>query len=142
MPIDYQIDHARRLVVARGRGVFAESDMFAYQREVWSHPEVEGYDELVDMTHVEAIAVPQPTAPGMRKLAALAGSQDPPAGIAKFAIVAPDPLAFGLGRQYQAYRELDPQSTKTVGVFRTMDEALSFLGIEGLQGPQPGGNEA
>ena len=41
----YQIDHARRLVVARGKGVFADADVFAYQREDWSQPDVAGYDE-------------------------------------------------------------------------------------------------
>ena len=31
MPIDYQIDHTRRLVVAKGRGVFGDEDVFSYQ---------------------------------------------------------------------------------------------------------------
>jgi hypothetical protein len=45
----------------------------------------------------------------------------------RFAIVAPADVAFGLGRMYQAYRTLDRRSTKEVGVFRTMREALAFL---------------
>jgi hypothetical protein len=134
MPIDYSIDHARRLVVARGRGVFSDADVFAYQREVWSRPDVAGYDELVDMTDVEGIAAPSPTGPRMQELASLAAARDLPAGAGKFAIVAPDPLAFGLGRAYQAYRELDPRSTKQVGVFRTLGEALVFLGVGGGRG--------
>jgi hypothetical protein len=53
MPIDYHIDHAHRLVVARGRGIFSTSDVMTYQLEVWSQPEVAGFDELVDMSGVE-----------------------------------------------------------------------------------------
>jgi hypothetical protein len=48
----------------------------------------------------------------------------------RFAIVAPTDIAFGLGRMFQAFREMDRSSTKQVGVFRTMEEALSFLQIE------------
>jgi hypothetical protein len=134
MPIDYYIDHARRLVLARGRGVFSDPDIVAYQREVWSQPEVAGYDELVDMTEVEEIAVPLPAGPRIQQLASEAAAHDPPGRAPRFAIVAPSPLAFGLGRQYQIYRELDSRSTKQVGVFRTLPEALSFLGIETSEG--------
>jgi hypothetical protein len=132
MPIDYFIDHARRLVVARGRGVFADAEVFGYQREVWSQPEVAGYDELVDMTSVEKIEVPAPAGPRLLQLACLAASQDSPAGAGKFAIVAPGSFAYGLGREYQIYRELNAQSKKQVGVFRTMAEALQFLGIDSV----------
>jgi len=134
MPIDYAIDHARRLVVARGTGVFADADVFAYQREVWSRPELAGYDELVDMTAVEAIAAPLPAAPRLRLLADVAAAHDPPADAGRFAIVAPDSLAFGLGRAYQTYREMDPRSKKEVEVFRTLAEALAFLWIDTLGG--------
>jgi hypothetical protein len=135
MPIDYYIDHARRLVIARGRGVFVDADVFAYVREVWSRPEVAGYDELVDMTAVERIALPSPAGPRIQQLAELAAAHDPAASAARLAIVAPNSLAFGLGREYQIYRGLDSRSRKEVGVFRILAEALSFLGIETLTLP-------
>jgi hypothetical protein len=47
----------------------------------------------------------------------------------RFAIVAPTDLAFGLGRMYGSYRSLDDRSTKLVGVFRSRDDALRFLGV-------------
>jgi hypothetical protein len=137
MPIDYYIDHARRLVVARGRGVFADAEVFAYQREVWSRSEVAGYDELVDMTEVVEIAAPSPAGPRIEQLAGVAAAQDNPTSAGKFAIVAPGSLAFGLGREYQIYRELDLRSKKQVGVFRTLVEALSFLGIDSLENLEP-----
>lgn len=69
----------------------------------------------------------------MQQLALLAAAQDHPAGAGRFAIVAPASLGFGPGRHYQAYRERDPRSTQGVGVFRTLAEALSFLGTETLE---------
>ena len=68
----------------------------------------------------------------MRQLATTAAAIDGAAPASKFAIVAPEQFAFGLGRMYQANRQLDPRSTKSVQVFRNLAEALSFLGIESV----------
>ena len=133
MPIEYYIDHTRRLVVAHASGKFTEPDVFKYQREVWSQPNIAGYDELVDMTRITEIEIAEAASLNVRKLASEAAAMDPPGPAAKLAILAPDELAFGLGRMYQTYRELEPGGTKRVGVFRTLREALAFLGIESLE---------
>ncbi len=128
MSIEYEVDHQSRLVRARGRGTLTDEDVFAYQREVWSRPEVAGYDELIDMTEVKEIALP--SGERVRQLAILSALMDPRSPASKFAIVAPQDLAFGLGRMYQTYRGLDERSTKKVGVFRTLERALAFLAGE------------
>ena len=135
MPIEYHIDHARRLVVARARGRVDGSDLDAYQAEVWSKPEVSGYNELVDMTEVSELHAPKNVGATMENLAAVSAASDTPEIPTKFAIVASAELAFGLGRMYQSIRELERRSTKEVGVFRTLPEALSFLGIDSLEWP-------
>jgi len=129
MPIEYRIDHERRLVFGKGQGILTDKDIFGYQREVWSRTDVGGYNELMDMSDVDHIVL----ASGNRvhDLAQLSAGMDAKSAGSKFAIVAPSEEAFGLGRMYQIYRELEAQSTKQVGVFHTMDEALAFLGIEG-----------
>ena len=132
MPIRYHIDHARRLVVARGSGVFTDADIFGYQREIWTRPDVRGYNELVDMSAVKEIVTANPAGPRIQQLAGEAAAQDEPTHAAKFAIVAPNPLAYGLAREYKTYRDLDPRSNKEIGIFRTMPEALAFLGIDRL----------
>ncbi|HEV8122027.1 MAG TPA: hypothetical protein VGQ67_13605, partial [Candidatus Polarisedimenticolia bacterium] len=58
MPIEYKVDHERRLVRARAFDVLTDADVFGYQQSAWSAPEVTGYDELVDMTDVTRIALP------------------------------------------------------------------------------------
>jgi hypothetical protein len=127
MPIEYCIDHARRLVMAKGYGTLTHEDIFGYQRDVWSIPELAGYDELVDMSHVEHIALP--STERIQELARLSAGMDACSLASRFAIVAPTDLAFGLGRMYATYRSLDDRSTKQVGVFRSREAALAFLGI-------------
>jgi len=128
MPIRYRIDPERRLVVTRGYGTFTDPEVFQYQQEVWSRAELAWYDELVDMTHVQEIAVPHPDR--VRELSELAAKMDMPGIPSKMAILAPDDHAFGLGRMFQAYRKLDPRSKKQVEVFRTLPEAMEFLGLK------------
>ena len=135
MPIDFQVDHQRRIVFAWGRGTLTDQEVFGYQQEVWSLPDVAGYDELVDMTDVEQIALPASTR--VEDLARLAARMDSGSGESRVAIVAPSDIAYGLGRMYQRLRELQVRSTRQVGVFRTLPEALRFLGIEGVP-PRPG----
>jgi hypothetical protein len=125
MPFAYRVDHDARLVLAVGSGVITDADVFAYQKDVWSRPDVAGYDELIDMSLVTEIVVP--SSDRVRDLAALSATMDDKSMTSKFAIVAPTDVAFGLGRMYQSYRALDRRSTKEVGVFRTMREALEFL---------------
>lgn len=128
MPIEYHIDPQQRLVSARGLGVFSDADIFTYQREVWSLPLVKGFDELVDMSLVESIAPRMPTGPRIQQLASESAAADDPSVATKFAIVAPSPLAYGLARELQSYRELEPSSTKQIGVFRNLEGAIEFLG--------------
>jgi hypothetical protein len=133
MPIDYRIDHERRLVLAAAHGAITEADLLGYQRTVWSDPTIAGYGELVDMSDVATIKTP--SVAGMRTLAALSASMDTPQSPSRFAIVAPGDLAFGLGRMYQAYRELKTGSRKQLAVFRTRDEASEWLA--GVDSKQP-----
>jgi hypothetical protein len=128
MPIAYRVDHDARVVIAAGHGVLTDADVFDYQQEVWGRSDVAGYDELVDMTQVTQIALP--SVDRVQDLAHLSVRMDDKYSRSRFAIVAPTDIAFGLGRMFQTFREMDRSSTKQVGVFRTMEEALSFLQIE------------
>ena len=128
MPIHYEIDPVRRLVIARGHGRLTDQDVFGYQREVWSRPDVGGYDEIVDMRDVEHIEMP--TSERLKDLASLAASMDLPGTSSKFAIVATDTIAAELARFFRAYRQLDPRSTKEISIFKSMAEASDWLGVE------------
>ncbi|HMA40857.1 MAG TPA: hypothetical protein VKP10_12305 [Gemmatimonadales bacterium] len=128
MPIAYIIDHDHRLVMATGQGELTGDDIFGYQTEVWSRPDIGGYNELIDMTNVERIDLR--SVDHIKQLAELSASMDPAAAQSKFAIVAPGDYAYGLGRMYESYRRLEGRSTKRVGVFRSMAEARVFLELD------------
>lgn len=130
MSIRYYIDHARQMVFVMGSGRLSEADVFGYQREVWNRPDVTGYDELADMSEVEEFMLPDPAGPGFMQLAMESAARDDPTRASKFAIVAPEKLAFGLGRMYATYREQEPGSTKEVQVFTSLAAALDYLGVE------------
>ena len=130
MPIVFRIDSVQEVVFAKAQGRLTDQDIFGYQKTVWSDPKVAEFDELVDMTEVQEI-VP-PTGERVRDLANLSVQMDQSDGQSRFAIVASQDFAFGLGRMYAAYRELTPGSTKKVAVFRTRKEALNWLEIEDL----------
>ena len=115
--------------MAKGHGTLTDEDVFGYQRDVWSLPELAGYDELVDMTQVEDIAVP--STERVRELARLSAEMDIRSTTSKLAIVAPTEFAFGLGRLYEILRSHDDRRTKEVRVFRSLDEAKAFLDISG-----------
>ncbi len=127
MPIEHEIDHQRRLVLARGHGTLTDAEVFHYQSSVWSHPEVAGYDELFEMSDVADIT--PPSTERIRELAQLSAAMDA-LSPSRLAIVAPDDLPFALGRMYETHRGLDKRSTKTVSVFRSVGDALAWLGSE------------
>jgi hypothetical protein len=127
MPITYRIDRERRLVIATGGGVITDAEVFGYQQEVWSRPENSAYNELIDMTGVSDIEFVSPER--VAKLANLSSSMDAPGSPSKLAIIATNDLHFGLGRMYQAHREMAKESTKAVRVFRSREVALEWLGV-------------
>jgi hypothetical protein len=131
MPIEFRIDHDRRIVMARCVAVMTDRDVFEYQRSVWSSPKIAGYDEIMDMSDVTEIAVP--SSQRVRDLAAVSAGMDTRTRSSRFAIVAPGDLAYGLGRMFQSYRELDERSTKQAAVFRTMEEAREWIGLGGTE---------
>ena len=127
MSIEYVIQTERRRVVATVRGTMTHDDVVGYQREEWSQPQVKGFDEVVDMTHVEHVELPSPSGERMKSLVDVSAEMDP-AAASKFAIVAPGDFAFGLARMYATYRAMDQRSTKEVRVFRAMNDAVAWLG--------------
>lgn len=127
MPIEYRVDHERRVILSRIHGTLTDEDAFGYQAALGSQPDLAGYDELADMTDVVEIVLPSPDR--VRDLAWFSATMDRPDRPSRIAIVAPTDLAFGLGRMYEAYRSAHPGSNRNVGVFRTRSEALAFLGL-------------
>lgn len=125
MPISYTVDHEHRLVRVKGAGIFTDDDVFGYQREIMSRTDVLGYDELVDMTNVIRIELPSfERVKDLAKLSAEMDARHPPG---RFAIIAPGDVPFMLGRLFKGIRAMIPGATREIGVFRTPEEAETWL---------------
>jgi len=125
MPIEYHVDHGRRLVLISASGKLTEEDIFNYRRKVWSLPDVRGFNELVDASKLEEIS--SLTIEKISELAKLSAKMDDNTISTKLAIVASDTFLYGMGRLYEAFRTVNPKSTKKVSVFRTMQEAIEWI---------------
>lgn len=126
MPFEYEVDHAKKRVLARVKGVISRGDALVYQTGLWSRDDVSGYGQLIDLTEVTTIDIEGPVGPLLNTLVAK-GSAIKAATQSRLAIVAPHQLAYGIARMFQSYREVNPNFTEPTGVFRTMEEAQAFL---------------
>jgi hypothetical protein len=129
MSIKYWVDHERRFVMLKFLDNLTVGDVFAYKQDVGSRPELAGYDELADLSGVERIVGTSITP--LMEVARLAADMDVGSPSAKVAIFAPTDLVFGLGRLYMAHRNMVDTATKEVEVFRSLEDAIKFLGING-----------
>jgi len=125
MPIEYHIDHGRRLVLASASGKLTAEDFFNYKRDAWSLPDVRGFNELVDASKLEEIS--SLTIEKISELAKLSAKMDDNTISTKLAIVAPDTFLYGIGQLYEAIRNVNPMGTKKVRVLRSMQEALDWI---------------
>jgi len=128
MPITHVIDHARRTVYADASGALTPQVMFAYQKEVWSAPELRGYDECIDMSAVTDVVAA--TDSNMKALAELSARMDDPSSKSRLAIIAQADLHYGLARMYEAYRSFQPKNSRKLAIFRTREDALRWLSGE------------
>jgi len=124
MTYSVSIDRSRRIVWTTWNNTVTDELLCEYQRSVWGDPSIEGYDELGDLQAVTAFSV---TPAGLRRLASIAAGMDDPDCRSKYAIVTSTNTGFGLARMYEAYRELDPCSTKEVAVFGDIKSAFVWL---------------
>lgn len=126
MPIVYEVNRESRLVFARVVGVLTHEDIVGYQSDVWAHPDVRGFDEIVDASAVEKIEYE--SSRRVNETASIAASMDSKESPTRLAIIAVSPEAYGLARMYQTFRETTPGSTKIVRVVRSINEAYEWLG--------------
>ncbi len=59
---------------------------------------------------------------------------------AKIAIVAPNDFTYGLARMYETFRHLNERSKREVRVFRSMQDALAWLGKKSVKTQLEGWN--
>ena len=119
MPIRYEIDKERRLVITTGTGAVHLADALAHQESLRDNPDFDPtFSQLMDYTQLTEynlglddmvkIAQRRVFAPGSRR-----------------AIVVRDDLSYGLGRMFEMLRENAGEFG--IRVFRDREEALNWL---------------
>ncbi len=121
MPITYRIDPEEGIVRTVVSGVVVDADLRGHEDQLAADPHFEpGMGQVIDGRFVEALNV---SAEAVRNFVAYERSRYS----ARFAghrvaIVASSDVVFGMARMYQTLSGVE------VGVFRSMPEALTFLG--------------
>jgi hypothetical protein len=119
MPAYFKIDKQRSLVISTMDGVFSLADGLAHQEKLLKDPDfAPNFRQLLDCTHVAKLEIKPEE---MRTLARRAVFTSE----SRRAILVRSDLAFGLGRMFLIFREI--QGEKGVRVFRDRDEAVHWL---------------
>jgi hypothetical protein len=120
VPAEYELDLALGLVRTKEWGVLTDDDLRELYERIRSDPAFDpSFRQLCDLREVTKITT---TAEALRALAQ--SHVFSPAS--RRAFVVGRAVDFGLARMYQAYSEVEGQ---TVEVFREMDEAKVWLGL-------------
>lgn len=125
MPIRYQVNAERRLILAVASESIGERDLIGYQQDIGTRPELAGFDELIDLSLVDSLLDIHLST--IKRVADLATSMERAHSPSKLAIVAPQDIYFGLGRMFEAFRTRSSQTRKQVSVFRSLLEAERWL---------------
>ena len=124
MPMTYTIDRAQNLVRATASGVLSDEDVMAHRQALTADPEFSL--QMCELSDIRKVTEFQVTPAGVRIMVASDVKMVATGGMHKLAIVADENVAYGMSRMYQTLGE---PNIRTVGVFRTYEEAAAWLGI-------------
>jgi hypothetical protein len=118
MPVTYEIDASRSLVICRAWGTLSGEDIIGHYSDLSVdpafHPMFQQLGDLREVTAVTATTADLKTAARMRVFAP--GRRR--------ALVAESDQAYGVARMFSSFAEF-----QGIGVFRSMDEAERWLGL-------------
>jgi hypothetical protein len=129
MPATYSIDPQRRLVHSVASGVLTIHDVAEHYRLIRADPAFDpSFCQLADLRAVERIDLD----PGALRSEALAPIFAP---MSRRAFVGSSDVQFGMARMYGIYSE---GAQQLINVFRDLDRAMDWLGLDGPVGSRPG----
>jgi hypothetical protein len=121
VPASYRIDKARGIVLTRYEGRLSDHDVLGLQRRLAADPEfVPALRQLIDMREIEELEI---TSEGIQRLA-----QGNPFGTgSRRAGVASKDDVYGVARMFEMMRQ---EKGDELRIFRSLDDALDWLGLE------------
>lgn len=123
MPITYEIDREKGLMVTRASGTISASDFFEYVDTILADPANEQCDELLILEEIDVEQISAGDIRGAARRSANLSRDDD----FRVAVVAPGDADFGLSRMFQAFRELGDER---MAVFRSIQDACDWLGVK------------
>jgi hypothetical protein len=118
MPISYQIDEARRLVLTTASGALTDSDILRLKARLVADPKRKpGMRELSDVRSIDRLEV---TADGVRQMMMRDERHAAALGSYRLAIVVSHQVGYGMARMDQMLTE---HILQDVRVFRDMEQA-------------------
>jgi hypothetical protein len=124
MPISYQIDEARGLVLTTASGVLTDGDILQLKASLVADPRWKpGMRELSDIRSIDGLAV---TTEGVRQMVMRDERDATALASYRLAIVVSHQVVYGMARMYQTLTE---HTVPNVRVFRDLPEAESWLAV-------------
>lgn len=121
MPVDYEIDPSRRLIRTRCVGPVVLADVLAHFRALAADPALPKQpDVMLDFSELTAF----PDRHQLQSIALQLGHLAPTIEWQHCAVVAPQDLAFGIGRMFEMLSE---PSFRATMVFRKREDAELWL---------------
>ena len=134
MPITYQVRREHHLILLVHIGTIPDDEFLAFYKSLYENDRIDPLmNLLVDLRQADST----PRSPDVLRQfaqfiqAKLKEVPEQP----KVAVVAPEDLSFGLARMYEIFSYSVPWDFE---VFRTMDDALAWLGLpeDFINGPE------
>jgi len=125
MPIEFEHDRERNILVVAMRGDISDDDLVAYARLAVEDPEIDA--ETNDYIDLAGLTSTSTSSGGLRRMEVVLEKGGRIRNTGRMAIHAPDDLPFGMARVFQAYRDGSPIEVR---VFRTEAEARRWIGLE------------
>ncbi len=124
MPIRFYVDRDLRLVVAVHIGPVPDAEFLAAYEKLYADPDFDlSFDILVDLRKAESVSR---SAAALQSLASsIVPRYERSKSPIKLVFVAKTDVSYGMSRMFQAFADTLPGESM---VFRTMDEALDWLG--------------
>ncbi|MCW8826387.1 MAG: hypothetical protein OQK78_08175 [Gammaproteobacteria bacterium] len=128
MPAKYDINKAEQVITISWEGEannyeFIEA-LKKYQSDIRGNSEYDDFNELLDFCGVNGSKL---TSKGLLHVAQMAAKTDRKEHPIKMAIVVNTIISHGFAKIYETYRRFNPRNKKIVRIFRSRNEALSWL---------------
>ncbi len=122
MPADYRIDTDKRRVFSSGSGHLSYEDIAGHMNRLAKDPKFDpSFSQLFDFRDVTSVGLNSQHVIQIAEIRVFSPES-------KRAIVAPDPVKFGMARMYEAYRA--PKGDRRIEVFADYQEALDWLHLD------------